>query len=82
MATPAFRPVRFVVAVRQSTDPRTDAFFLSLQQDAELVHTITPATANAMEFEARLPSEMLNPLTGLWRVERPGPILEIYRVSE
>ena len=80
--TEAFRPVRFVVAVRHTTDARGDAFYLSLQQDAELVHTISPARQEDTEFEARLPSEMLNPLTGLWRVERPGPILEIYRVFE
>jgi len=51
---------------------------LALAPEPEFV--IHPGREPNVACEGRLPTEMQFPLTGLWRVERPGPRLELFRL--
>lgn len=42
--------------------------------------TIHPASGAGPVLDAHLPEELSFPLTQLWRLERPGPKLELYRL--
>jgi hypothetical protein len=52
--------------------------FASLAHSAEVLWTIDPRRGGVGQ-EALLPGEMEFPLTGLWQVERPGPVLRLIR---
>ena len=52
----------------------------SLLSEHAPVWTIDPSTGSGTS-EAFLPTEMDFPLTGLWTVDRPGPLLELYELE-
>jgi len=52
--------------------------FATLARSAQVVWTIDPRP-DGVGDEALLPGEMEFPLTALWQVERPGPVLQLIR---
>jgi hypothetical protein len=55
--------------------------FEELLRGKELLWSIDPRKAGR-GGEALLPTEMEFPLTGIWRVERPGPVMRTYRLPD
>lgn len=53
-----------------------------LRLDGDPLWRISPAGDGPLPEEARLPTELDFPLTSLWQVERPGPVLELYRLAD
>jgi len=47
---------------------------------AELLWTLAPAPAGAEILDARLPFELEFAVTSIWRLQRPGPLLRLYRL--
>ncbi|MEM7306541.1 MAG: glycosyltransferase family 39 protein [Planctomycetota bacterium] len=52
-----------------------------LSVEAAPLFTVSPSERDA-PWEARLPTELDFPLTSLWSVSRPGPLLTLYRLAE
>ncbi len=78
----ALRFTHFVMVNRRPSDP--DAPFLAkLVDNWALVWIIDPSRAGGgLSPEAFLPTEMDFPLTGLWRVDRPGPLISLYALPK
>ena len=68
----------FLRVVRRGGEP---ALLDALVAGKKPVWTIDPASGPAGTREAFLPTEMDFPLTALWSVSRPGPILELYALE-
>ncbi len=63
---------------RRPSDPNAP-FLAALADTWTPMWIIDPSRAGAGESpEAFLPTEMDFPLSGLWRVERPGPLITLY----
>jgi hypothetical protein len=68
----------FVMVNRRPSDPSAP-FLASLADNWDLMWIIDPSRAGrGLSPEAFLPTEMDFPLTGLWRVDRPGPLIALY----
>ena len=52
-----------------------------LVADARLEWILSPSREDEVPGEAWLPTEMQFPVTGLWQVERPGPLLRLYSLA-
>jgi hypothetical protein len=52
-----------------------------LVADKRLAWVITPTREDEVPSEAWLPTEMEFPATGLWQVERPGPLMRLYELA-
>lgn len=62
-------------------DPRTGPEKMApLAVDPEPVLTIHPGGEGGRVEDASLPVELTFPLTQLWQLERPGPLLRLYRL--
>lgn len=53
----------------------------SFVADQRLLWVLTPSREGEVPSEAWLPTEMDFPATGLWQVERPGPLLRLYELA-
>lgn len=71
----------YVVAVRRGEERRDDRFYLGLEARGERLATFDPRLPGTGPVETDLPTELDDPITGLWRVERPGPIVEVFAVA-
>lgn len=60
---------------RDTGEPRPLEPFVA---DQRLLWVLTPSREGEVPSEAWLPTEMEFPATGLWQVERPGPLLRLY----
>ena len=70
----------FVMINRRPSDPALP-FLAALAGNWTPVWVIDPSRAGGGESpEAWLPTEMDFPLTGLWRVDRPGPLITLYEL--
>ena len=72
--------LRYVAAVVPGDRPREDVFYRTLRAGATRLATFSPLVPGRPAADTRLPTELGNPLTGLWRVERCGPIVEIWEL--
>ncbi len=71
--------ITHVLAVRRRDDAQHPHIFAAELAEMEHLERISPGGQSSPR-EAFLPLEMDFPLTALWSVERPGPILDLYRV--
>lgn len=53
-----------------------------LVADARLEWVLSPTREDEVPSEAWLPTEMEFPATGLWQVDRPGPLLRLYALPQ
>ncbi len=72
--------LRYVAAVVPGDRPRDDVFYRTLSAGATRLAAFSPLAPRRRTAETRLPTELDNPLVGLWRVERCGPIVEIWEL--
>ncbi len=77
----ALEELRYVAAVVPGDRPREDAFYRTLRARATRLAVFSPLAPGRRAADTRLPTELDNPLTGLWRVERCGPIVEIWELA-
>jgi len=69
-----------VVAVVPGDRARVDPFYRSLQEQGRLLTRVTPLRPDVRVAETGLPVELQRPLWELWKVDRCGPIIEIYEL--
>ncbi len=69
-----------VVAVLGGETQRVDPFYRSLVREGRLLTRVSPLCPNVAAAETQLPVELQRPLRDLWKVERCGPIIEIYEL--
>jgi hypothetical protein len=70
-----------VVIVKDGGRDRTDPFYQSLRRTGRLLTRIGPFRSSVDEAETLLPLELRNPLRGLWRIDRSGPVVEIFELG-
>jgi len=71
----------YIVIAKKWKKKRDDLFYTSLRDQATMVKRISPLLHSEQKAETSLPTELQNPLTGLWKVNRCGPIIEIFKVQ-
>ncbi|MGH7896417.1 MAG: hypothetical protein ACREQQ_00575, partial [Candidatus Binatia bacterium] len=73
--------IEHVVVVRHGDQTRGDAFYRSLVRGGRLLNRISPLRSRSGKAETFLPLELRNPLAGLWRIDRSGPVVEIFELG-